>query len=88
MKVASVREFRNQATRLMKERELVFVTRHGKVTSILLPLKAPAEIPIELRRELLGQVGKAISSHLKARGVTERQVLREFETFRKRRRRR
>ena len=88
MKVASVREFRNQATRLMRERELVFVTRHGKVTSILLPLKDPAAIPIELRRELLEQVGRAIGSHLKAKGVTERRVLRDFEAFKKRRRRR
>ena len=88
MKVASVREFRNQATRLMKDRELVFVTRHGKVTSILLPLKAPAAIPIELRRELLEQAGKAIASHLKAKGVTERRVLRDFETFKTPRRRR
>ena len=88
MKVASVREFRNQATRLMKERELVFVTRHGKVTSILLPLRAPAAIPVELRRELLEQLGKAIGWHLKAKGVTERRVLRDFESFKKRRRRR
>ncbi len=88
MKVATVREFRNHATQLMRQRELVFVTRHGKVTSILLPLKTPATIPIELRREILVQVGRAISAQLKAKGATERRILRDFESFKNRRRRR
>ena len=56
MKVATVREFRNHrnhATRLMRERELVLVTRYGKVTSLLLPLRTRAAIPMGLRRETL-----------------------------------
>jgi hypothetical protein len=72
----------------MRERELVLVTRHGKVTSLLLPLRTRAAMPMELRRELLEQVAGAIRTHLKPKGATERRVLRDFEAFKKRRRRR
>jgi antitoxin (DNA-binding transcriptional repressor) of toxin-antitoxin stability system len=53
MRVAGVREFRNRAPELVKGDELVFVTRHGKLSGILVPLSEPQELPVELRRELL-----------------------------------
>ena len=43
---------------------------------------------LALRREILAQVGKAIASQLRAKGATERRILRDFEAFRNRRRRR
>lgn len=86
MRVAGVREFRSRAPELVRGNELVFVTRHGKLSGLLVPLAEPQEIPVELRRELLTRLGAGIASHLKAHGVRETKVLRDFEAWRKTRR--
>jgi hypothetical protein len=87
MRVAGVREFRSRAPELVKGNELVFVTRHGKLSGLLVPLGEPQELPVELRRELLTRLGTGIANHLKRRGVSEAKVLRDFEAWRKARRR-
>jgi hypothetical protein len=66
----------------------VFVTRHGKLSGLLVPLAEPQKLPPELRRELLARLGVAIASHLRSRGIREAKVLRDFEAWRKARRRR
>jgi antitoxin (DNA-binding transcriptional repressor) of toxin-antitoxin stability system len=86
MRVAGVREFRSRAPELVKGDELVFVTRHGRLSGLLVPLAKPQEIPVELRRELLTRLGAGIASHLKAHGAREARILRDFETWRKARR--
>jgi antitoxin (DNA-binding transcriptional repressor) of toxin-antitoxin stability system len=86
MRVAGVREFRSRAPELVKGEELVFVTRHGKLSGLLVPLSEPLELPVELRQELLTRLGVSIASHLKARGVTEAKVQRDFKAWRKARR--
>ena len=86
MRVAGVREFRSRAPELVKGDEIVFVTRHGKLSGLLVPLAEPQEIPVELRRELLTGLGAGIDRHLKTRGVRETKALRDFEAWRKARR--
>ncbi len=83
MRVAGVREFRSRAPELVKGDELVFVTRHGKLSGLLVPLSEPQELPVELRRELLTRLGAGIASHLKAHGVSETKAQRDFEAWRK-----
>ncbi len=87
MKFATIREFRDHATTLMKGQEPVFVTRKGKPAGIFLPLHQDT-IPVELRKELLTAFGRLISDAMQAKGVTEEEVLEDFEAFRKSRRRR
>jgi hypothetical protein len=41
---------------------------------------------VELRRDLLERLGSAISKHLDERGVTEKQVMRDFQTWKKKHR--
>ncbi|MFC1706289.1 hypothetical protein ACFL59_05615 [Planctomycetota bacterium] len=86
MRVAGVREFRNRVPELMKGEDIVFVTRHGKLSGLFLPLAKPEELPIDLRRELLGRIGAAISAHLEERGVSEDEVLRDFGSWQEKRR--
>ena len=86
MQVTGVREFRGRATELLSGTELVLVTRHGKLTSIVVPVAEPESLPVELRRELVERVGAAISAHLKRRGATEKKLLADFKTWRKKRR--
>lgn len=62
------------------------ITRHGKLSGLLVPLGEPQEIPVELRGELLTRLGAGIASHLRAHGVREAKVLRDFEAWRKARR--
>jgi hypothetical protein len=88
MRVAGVREFRSRAPELVKGKELVFVTRHGKLSGLLVPLAEPQELPVELRGELLIRLGGAIASHLKSHGVGEVKLQRDFQAWRKARRRR
>ncbi len=86
MRVTGIREFRNRVPELVNGEELVFVTKHGKLTSILVPLAKPEELPVELRRELLERLGSAISNHLEERGVREERVMRDFTKWRRARR--
>ena len=86
MRVAGVREFRSRAPEILKGDELVFVTRHGRLCGLLVPLTEPQELPVELRQELLTRLGAGIASHLKAHGVSETKALRDFEAWRKARR--
>ena len=86
MRVAGVREFRSGAQEILEGDELVFVTRHGRLSGLLVPLTEPQELPVELRQELLTRLGAGIASHLKAHGVNETKALRDFEAWRKGRR--
>ncbi len=86
MRVAGVREFRDNAPEYLSGNDLVFVTKHGKVASLLVPMSKSQELPLELRKELLTNLGLAISSHLKKSGVSERTVINDFEKWRKGRR--
>lgn len=86
MRVAGIREFRNKAPEMVGGDELVFITRHGKLSGILVPLKDPRELPVDLKRELLESLGAAIADHLSKHGVSEKKVLRDFESWRGKRR--
>jgi antitoxin (DNA-binding transcriptional repressor) of toxin-antitoxin stability system len=83
MRVTGVREFRNRVPELVSGNEIVFVTKHGKLSGLLVPLGQPDQLPVELRRDLLERLGTAISRHLEERGVSERQVLRDFQSWKK-----
>lgn len=86
MRVVGVREFRNRAPELVRQKDLIFITRHGQLTSLLVPLDHPQSLPVELRRELLERTGRAISAYLSRKGISERRVLRDFEAWRRSRR--
>lgn len=88
MKVATVREFRDKATRYFKEEEPVLVTRHGKVTGLYLPIEHPESFPLELRQDLLVRLGESVSRSLAQKGISEEKLLADFDTYKKTRRRR
>jgi hypothetical protein len=48
-------------------------------------VEKPESLPVDLRRELLERIGEAVSTHLRKTGVTEKKVLRGFQTWRKKR---
>ena len=86
MKVTGIREFRENAPQYLSGDDLIFVTKHGKVASLLVPVSKSSTLPLELRRELLENLGFAISDHLKRAGISERKAANDFKAWRKTRR--
>jgi antitoxin (DNA-binding transcriptional repressor) of toxin-antitoxin stability system len=86
MRVAGIREIRARTAELLGGGEPLLVTRHGKLSGLYLPLEDTSRLPPDLHREL----GRVLAAHLARKltqgGVTERQVLRAFDAFRRRRR--
>jgi hypothetical protein len=80
-----MREFRNRAREFFQGGELVFITHYGRLSGLLVPLGDTGKLPGKLKRKILEHLGKTISQRLRRRGVSEKQVLQDLETWRKRR---
>ena len=85
MKISSVREFRDRATGFLRSKDPVLVTRSGRLAGVFCPCPG-ATLPLELKRELFGMLSQAIAIQMKRRGLSEREVLGDFERWRKERR--
>lgn len=81
MKIATVREFRDKASEMLRSRDPILVTRHGKLAGIFFP-RPEESLPIELKRELFPLLSAEVARQLKERGVTEEEVLEDFEGWR------
>lgn len=87
MKIATVKEFRDKATIMFKSMEPVLIMRRGRVTGFYLPIQGEA-LPIELRRDLQIAIAEIIKKSLEEKGLSEEDILEDFEKFRNSRRRR
>lgn len=87
MKIFSVKEFRDKATKALKSREPVLIMRRGEVAGIYFPTPLEA-VPFEFRKDIFLSLTNAIKKDLARKGVKEEEVLEDFEQFRKTRRRR
>lgn len=85
MRISTVREFRDQATGLLRSKTPVLVTRRGKLAGVFFP-RPEATLPIELKRELFAVLSRDVAQQLKSRRIREREVLEDFEEWRKTRR--
>ncbi|MFB3923960.1 MAG: hypothetical protein ACE145_19740 [Terriglobia bacterium] len=82
MKISSVREFRDQATGLLRSKHPILVTRRGRLAGVFFPCPE-ATLPLELKRELFATLTAAIARQLKHRGLSEKTVLADFDALRK-----
>ena len=85
MRISTVREFRDQATGLLRSRTPILVTRRGRLAGIFFP-RPEATLPIELKRELYTLLSGDVARQLKRRRVSERDILEDFDATRKARR--
>jgi hypothetical protein len=85
MQISTVREFRDRATGLLRSKDPVLVTRHGKVAGVFLPL-ADGSLPLDIRRELFSLLSAEIARQLRTTRSNEQRLLRDFEHWRKKRR--
>lgn len=83
MQLASVREFRSHLSDFTKEGDLVGVTSHGKMIGFYLPMDNTKEIPVELKKEFLSNLGKYISDQLKSQAISEKDILNDFKKFKR-----
>lgn len=86
MRLTSVREFRDGATRLLRTRDPILITRRGRLAGIFFP-RPEASLPLELKREIFPALAAEVSRQLKRSGANEADVLADFESWRKARRR-
>jgi hypothetical protein len=87
MKLMSVKEFRDSATKALKSKEPLLIMRRGEVAGIFFP--TPLEsVPFEFRKEVFIMLTDSIKKKLLLKGVKEEEVLEDFERHRKTRRRR
>lgn len=85
MKISTIREFRDRATGLLRSKDPILVTRRGKLAGVFLPLANDA-FPLDIRRELFVMLSSEIARQVRKTGHTEREVLSDFERWRKNRR--
>ncbi len=85
MRISTVREFRDQATGLLRSKDPILVTRRGRVAGVFFPCPGQS-IPLELKREMFDMLSGAVARQIKKRGLTEKAILADFERWRKERR--
>lgn len=85
MRAVTVREFRDRATYWLKSKEPIMVLRRGQLVGIFFP--SPAEsLPLELKKEIFPVLSQQVRLSLEAQGVSEDEVLADFEAYRSARR--
>ena len=83
MRITTVKEFRDQATQLLRGGEPLLITRRGKVAGLYLPLEEAERLPFELRKELQQALARSVRQALEAKGLGEEEILEDFERFRR-----
>src|SRR5713101_10112448 len=82
---ATVREFRDKATGLLKSKEPVLITRRGRMAGVFFP-SPEGTLPVDLKRELFEKLSAEIARRLKASETSEKEIQSDFESWRKARR--
>jgi len=85
MKISTVREFRDNATGLLRSKSPILVTRRGRLAGVFFPWPE-STLPMDFKKELFSVLSSAVGRQLKGRGLTEEAVLGDFESWRKERR--
>jgi hypothetical protein len=85
MKISTVREFRDNASGLLRSKDPILVTRRGRLAGVFFPCPE-STLPVEFKRELFSVLSAEVERDIKKRGVTEDEVLEDFESWRKARR--
>jgi hypothetical protein len=86
MKISTVREFRDNATGLMRSKDPILITRRGRLAGVFLPTPE-GSLPLELKREMFALLSSEIARQIKKRGVSEDEILSDFKRWREKNRR-
>jgi len=86
MRLATIKEFRDQATKFLRSRDPVLITRRGKPAGIYVSLHEGEDLPFDFRKELILTLASQVKKSVEEHGLTEQAVLDDFEATRKTRR--
>ena len=85
MKIATLRDFRDRATTMLRSRDLVLITRDGLPAGFFVPWNQP-KLPDDVKRGIYIGLAKRARKEMKSKRVTESQVLGDFRAARRARR--
>ena len=85
MKISTVREFRDNATGLLRSKDPILVTRRGRLAGIFFPWPE-GTMPLELKREVYSILSQQLREQLDSRNLSEDEVLGDFKAWRKNKR--
>jgi len=84
---ANVRDLKARASEFIRKKEPVMVFRGSKLAGIFIPWE-DINIEDEVRKAVLKALAEKIAGEREEKGITEEEVLEDFEAFRKGRHRR
>lgn len=87
MEFVTIREFKTNATKLMRLGEPVMVFRNSKPAGVFIPWD-DINVEQEVRRAALKSLTSKLAAERDEKEVTEEEVLEDFAAFRENRRRR
>jgi len=82
MRISTVREFRDNASAMLRAKDPILVTRRGKLAGIFFP-RPEATLPVELKREMFGILSAEVARQIRRRGLSEGEILADFASWRK-----
>ncbi|MBI1744468.1 hypothetical protein HYR54_15580 [Candidatus Acetothermia bacterium] len=85
MKITTVRHFRDKATEMFRSKDPILVLRRGEIAGIYFPYPVQT-LPVEMKREMFITLTASIAKRFKQVGMTEEEILEDFESFRRGRR--
>lgn len=85
MKISTVREFRDNASGMLRAKDPILVTRRGRLAGIFFP-RPETTLPVELKREMFGILSAEVARQIRRRGASEEEILADFASWRKEKR--
>lgn len=85
MKISTVREFRDNATGMLRSKDPVLVTRRGRLAGVFFPWPE-GTMPIELKRDMFSVLSAELHRQITKQDVSEDEILEDFDSWRKSRR--
>jgi hypothetical protein len=82
MKLTTVREFRDNATGLLRSKDPILITRRGRLAGIFFPWPE-GTLPLELKREVFSALSQEVRRQLSDAGLSEDEIISDFDSWRK-----
>ncbi len=85
MRIATLRDFRDHASEMMRSSGVILITRDGKPAGFFVPWDRP-DIPDDIRKGLYLELSGRVREHREESGVTEEEIVADFQAARRARR--
>lgn len=82
MKLASVKEFHDKVTSILRSKDVTVITRYGKIAGYFLPHRSK-KIPPDVRWKLFDDATSRLKRDLQKQGISEEEIMEDFERWRK-----